>query len=170
MTTTQITDNQKRLIELAYTRSCLRIDAQQEIANSSDQRALVFSTLSIAAAALIFGSLNTQQVREFAIGSALLFGLAALSSALSALPQTQYSTGSHAKDLGQSIQEDTNEHMILMGLSSNNDGYIDFNEASARRRAHFYRFGVFVFIAGVLVAALGFVYFDPSLTQSGVTQ
>ena len=169
MTEPHVSENQKRLIELAYNRSCLRLDTQQEIANSSDQRSLVFSTLSIAAAALIFGSLNVPTSRAFAVGAALLFGVAALSSALSALPQKQYSAGSHAKDLDKAILEDINEYKVLRGLCTNNDEYIEFNETRARTRAHFYRFGIFVFIVGVVVAAMGFALMDPGTAQRGIT-
>ena len=160
MSDTQLSANQMKLIDLAYTRSCQRLDTQQEIANASDQRALVFSTLSIASSALIFGALNSASGKACAVGSAVFFGVAALSSALSALPQKQYSTGSHAKDLEESIKDDTNEYKVLRGLCVNNDEYIDFNEGRAGARAHFYRFGIFAFIVGILISAIGFASID----------
>ena len=162
-----VTENQRKLIDLAYTRSCMRLEAQQQIANASDQRSLVFASLSIAAAALIFSAFESLSERFFSVGSALFFSLAAFSAALSALPQKHYSPGSHARDLETFIQNDTAEHSVLLGLNKNNDADADSNEVSARCRAHLYRFGIFSFILGIIIAAIGFISLDASIVTSG---
>ena len=150
-------ENQERLLELAYSRSKDALQAQATFATSADQRSLVFSTLSVAAAATVFGSLKDTSGASLATGSSLFFCLSALCGAVSAVPGRLYTSGAKAAELTDLLDTETSYASALLGLCKNNDVYIAKNENSARLRAHFYRFAVFLFLFGVGLSLVGFM-------------
>ncbi len=153
---TQSTENQIKLVKLAYSRSSATLQAQATIASASDQRALVFSTLSVAAAALVFGALSQPTGSFAAIGAAVLFCFAALLSAVSAMPGKLHGFTSKYSELRDAVERDLNIESVLVGLCSNNDEYLEKNEQEAVWRAHCYRFAVFVFLIGVSWSLISF--------------
>ena len=150
-------ENREKLVELAYKRSNDVLQAQAAIANATDQRALVFATLSIAAAALVFNALNKGDGVFFAKGAAIFFCVSAACTTISASPGSLYPAGSKASLLTPSINADISYSAALLGLANNNDEYIDANEKGAKWRAHFYRFAILLFGVGVGFSLLGFL-------------
>lgn len=153
---TKPTENQLALVGLAYSRSKDSLQAQSVIASAADQRALVFSTLSIAAAALVYGALNQHGEATSAIGTSVFFCLSSLSAAISALPGRLHGFTSKYNEMSNSVEFDRPLEEVLVGLCANNDEYLDLNERSASWRAHFYRFAVFVFLFGACWSLVGF--------------
>ena len=149
-------DNSTKLVELAYKRSCDALQAQASIASASDQRALVFSTLAIAAAALVYNALKDGEASGSGVGASMFFCASALASAFSAAPGRIYSNGAKADELEEFIQDDTPYTKVLYGISKNNSHYIDENEKPAKLRAVFYRLGLVLFAVGGLIALFGF--------------
>lgn len=149
-------ENKERLVELAYRRSIERLQLQAEVANFADQRSLVFATLSIASAALVFGALKETSSENSAIGAAIFFCLAAAVSATAAMPGKVYSAGSKAAEIRHAIDQDIVFASVLLGLCENNDFYIDRNEQTAKTRAHMYRFSILLFLVGVTLSLFGF--------------
>ena len=150
-------DNREKLVELAYKRSSDVLQAQAAIASASDQRALVFATLSVAAAALVFSALTKGDEIFYAQGAAIFFCVSAVFTTFSASPGALYSAGSKAALLKTSIEADTPYDSALLGLCNNNDEYIDSNERAAQWRAHSYRFAMLLFIFGVAMSLVGFL-------------
>ena len=148
-----MSDNNQVLIELAYSKSKERLEAQLQIALSCDQRSLVFSTLSIAAAALIFRA--DDGLDSFFTGAAVFYCLGSIFAAFSAFPQKQYLNGSHGKDLRGAIEADSPYHGVLLGLVANNDWCIDQNESLSIARNRFYRFAIFLFLIASVLVLLG---------------
>ena len=150
-------ENQERLLDLAYSRSKDALQAQATLATSSDQRSLVFSTLSVAAAATVFGSLKDTTGASLATGSSLVFCLSAFCGAVSAVPGKLYTSGAKASEITDLVETEISYASALLGLCKNNDVYIAANESSARQRAHVYRFAVFLFLIGVGFSLVGFM-------------
>ena len=155
-----LTNNQEKLIDLAYKRSVATLQAQAAIAAASDQRALVFSTLSVAAATLVFGALNRPSADISAAGAAVLFCISALASAVSAVPGKLHGSTSRYTELSELIQQDHAFANVLVGICSNNDKDLEENEKSAVWRSHAYRFSVFVFLIGVVWSLVSFAIVD----------
>ncbi|MFG6592070.1 hypothetical protein [Sulfitobacter sp. 1A12157] len=115
------------------------------------------STLSIAAAALVFGALADSENSFLRIGSALFFSGAALFSSLSAMPGKLYSAGGTASELREAINDNANYHDVLLVLCENFDLDIADNEKTASKRAHLYRFAKVLFAIGISLAICAFV-------------
>ena len=150
-------ENREKLVDLAYRRSSDVLQAQASIASASDQRALVFATLSVAAAALVFSTLKDNGNEVLAQGTAVFFCISAVFTTISAAPGRLFIAGSKAALLKSTIDSDTSYHSALYGLALNNDEYIDQNEHSAKWRAHCYRFSVALFLVGVSLTLFGFL-------------
>ncbi|MEQ5827993.1 hypothetical protein J3456_11565 [Sulfitobacter sp. NFXS29] len=155
--TNTLSDNAKTLIELSYSRCYDRLQLQASIASAADQRALVSSTLSIAAAALVFGALADAGSIFLRIGSAVFFSGAALFSSLSAMPGKLYSAGGTASELEKAIDDDADYHGVLLGFCQNFDLDIAENEKTASTRAHLYRFAILLFTIGIGLALVAFL-------------
>ena len=147
--------NQHRLVDLAYERSSEMLRIQAEIANVTDQRALVFATLSVAAGALVFDALNSNSGLFYAIGPALFFCLAAFFATFSAIPGKLHTSGSRYIELQKAVDESKPFVSVVVGLCQNNDVYIAANERAARWRAHCYRFAICLFIVGLALTLMG---------------
>ena len=155
-----MTNNQKKVSELIYQRTTMRLDAQSSFASSADQRSLVFATLSIAAGALVFSALENSTSNQPAAISAFFFSLAAAFSSLAAVPQKFFTAGSSASELSDLANQDFDFHEILLGLAHNNDQYIDHNELGARLRGHIYRLSIVFFLFGISASLWGYVTFE----------
>jgi len=160
MVNNPISENQEQLISLVYARTSARLESQLQIATANDQRSLVFATISIAAAAVIFGSLKGSNVVFFAQGSAAFLCVSAFFSACAALPQKMFTSGSKSMELREFIDCDSSFNEVLLGLSENNDGYINNNEFAAKLRTDIYKFSVVLFLVGILIALGGFLAFE----------
>lgn len=156
------TPNQEALVREAYRRSEKRLEAQLAISIAFDQRSYVLAVVAIASAAYVMGdgTADLGWPGGF-VGAAIFFIASALLASLSALPQETFTAGSRSGELRDLIDADTDEVRVLLGLSVNNDKYIDINDRRANFRVNVYRLAVILFGCGLLIALIALL-FPPS--------